>query len=881
MDVKGRASVDPAAGFDLTVTGAAYIVAMSLLTRVRSSWLVALSFVVLVCCGITAAWLLSQQELSNRWVRHTVRVQSKLAQARVVGLRAEVARRGFALTGNEREIDGFPALRRAADEQLGVLARMTSDNPRQRVNVASLRRATDLRFASMERTIALDRLGRVDEARRLIDSPAGRNLAARIVALAERVNDEEEQLLVQRERTAHQQQVLARTALTGGILVVLMLAALVWYERLLQFRALARANDELADDMRAREAVEAQLQLLATNATDAVFRLRLDGSFHYASPSTRQVFGIDPASVLGRDVTWGVHPDDRDDLASAVRLLASGSRQRLLVTYRSARPDLKGAWRWVESNAGVVLGGDGKPVEIIASLRDISKRKQLEFDLEAARLRAEAAGQAKSTFLANMSHEIRTPMNGVIGFTELLLAGKLDPDQRRQAELIADSGRAMMRLLNDILDISKVEAGQMQIACEPFDVRHSLRACARLIAPAVEQKGLALHVEIDEALPAMVRGDGLRLRQVVLNLLGNAAKFTERGAITLRARMGEAETGATLVVAVADTGLGIAPDRRAAIFDAFVQADATTAARFGGTGLGLPISARLAELMGGRLVLDDVDRPGSCFVLTLPLSACDESRDGVDMVAGGDATAPLSKPDRPREQARILVAEDHDVNQVLITAMLRQLGCDASLAANGAEAIVMVEAARTGGEPYDLLLMDIQMPVMDGPEATRQLRGEGITADELAIVALTANAYADDVAACLAAGMQAHLAKPVTLAGLDAVLNRWIRRAPDPDQPRARPTRTQPSAKARGLYDTHKRQVLERLAGLIREGSFCDLELEEFAGMLHKLAGTAGMFGEGALGDVAGEMEEELRGWPLHGRPSLARAAAHRLRAVA
>ncbi|RYY06493.1 MAG: PAS domain S-box protein, partial [Alphaproteobacteria bacterium] len=387
--------------------------------------------------------------------------------------------------------------------------------------------------------------------------------AVLITTLADRINSEEARLLVQRERRLHDQESLASIVLASGVLLILILAGLVWHDRLLQLRALAAANDELADDIRKRELAEAQLQLLATNATDAVFRLGLDGRFYYASPSTRQVFGIDPERVIGRDVSWGVHPDDMAAVASSMELLASGARERLLVTYRSARPDLPEAWCWVESNAGVVRDQDGRPVEIIASLRDISKRKQLELDLETSRLRAEAAAAAKSTFLANMSHEIRTPMNGVIGFTELLLASDLAPDQRRHAELIADSGRAMMRLLNDILDLSKVEAGQMRIADDPFDLRHALRACQRLVTPAVQQKGLTLAVDIAGDVPTTIRGDGLRLRQIVLNLLGNAAKFTLQGTISLRAKAIPADVGdgseAVLLIEVEDTGIGIAP----------------------------------------------------------------------------------------------------------------------------------------------------------------------------------------------------------------------------------------------------------------------------------------------------------------------------------
>jgi len=845
--------------------------------------LVMIGFALLVCCGVATAKLLQQEHQSDLWVRHTIQVQSKLAQARVLGLRAEVQRRGFALSGNERDLIGFSVIHGQAEAQLAALAKMTADNPRQQANIAALRRAIALRFASMEHTIELGRTGHSDVARQIIVSPATQNLTSAITTLAEHVNDEEARLLVQRERRSHDQESLARAVLVGSALIILILAALVWYDRILQLRALRDANILLADDIRKRELVEAQLQLLATNATDAVFRLGLDGRFQYASPSTKQVFGIDPARVIGRDVSWGIHPDDRAAVVSAMELLASGANERLLITYRSAQPDLPEAWRWVESNAGVVRDPSGQPTEIIASLRDISKRKQLELDLEAARLRAETAAHAKSTFLANMSHEIRTPMNGVIGFTELLLSSELPCEQRRQAELIADSGRAMMRLLNDILDLSKVEAGQMRIADEPFDLRHTLRACVRLVTPAAEQKGLILDVNIDDALPTTIRGDGLRLRQIILNLLGNATKFTLYGAITLRVRRisGESTGGAALLIEVEDTGIGVAPERRAAIFETFVQAEATTAGRFGGTGLGLPISARLAELIGGRLVLDDADRQGSRFVLSLPLVPCDEDEARIPIRATEAITTvnPL-RPDTAGAPPRILVAEDHDVNQLLITAMLQQLGYEPSIAADGAKAIAMVKTARAEGQPYALVLMDIQMPVMDGPEATRRLRGEGISADELPIIALTANAYADDVSACLTAGMQAHLAKPVTLAGLDGMLSQWMRRA-SVAAPITSPRTVQPSARVRALYEVRKGEALQTLADMVKCGQFSDVELDHVAGMLHKLAGTAAMFGEATLGDAARALEDGITEWSSETRIDQIRSAIDTIRKAA
>jgi CheY-like chemotaxis protein len=481
-----------------------------------------------------------------------------------------------------------------------------------------------------------------------------------------------------------------------------------------------------------------------------------------------------------------------------------------------------------------------------------------------------------------MSHEIRTPMNGVLGFAELLLAGDLAAEQRQQAELIADSGRAMMRLLNDILDLSKVEAGQMRIASETFDLRHTLRACVKLVTPAVQGKGLTLVTDFAEALPASVCGDGLRVRQIVLNLLGNAAKFTLHGSITLRARLVNGDGEPRLGIEVEDTGVGIPPDRRAAIFEAFVQAEDTTAARFGGTGLGLPISARLAELMGGRLALDATSERGSRFVLVLPLVPGDRCA-----CASGPRSADLALNGEPEQlpygtQPRILVAEDHDVNRLLIKAMLHQLGVRVDFAENGRDAVAMAEAARSHAQPYRLALMDVQMPVMDGLEATRQLRARGIDAQALPIVALSANAYADDVAACLAAGMQAHLAKPVSLPELKAALRRWGDVRPSTPEQASQPSvATKPGATVQERYRLRKTETQAALDELVRRGLFSDAELADVGSRLHQLAGTAAMFGEAALGDRARALEAGFGDWPAADRAARIPAAVEALRAAA
>jgi CheY-like chemotaxis protein len=335
----------------------------------------------------------------------------------------------------------------------------------------------------------------------------------------------------------------------------------------------------------------------------------------------------------------------------------------------------------------------------------------------------------------------------------------------------------MMRLLNDILDLSKIEAGHVSLTEEAVDIRQLVDGCVQLLMPLAGRKGIELTARYDSELPTFVVGDGLRLQQILLNLVGNGVKFTDAGSVSVSAFVDQVEEGAELVIEVEDSGIGIAEDRQMAVFGQFVQADGSTVRKHGGTGLGLTISTELALMMSGSLNLVSKPDEGTVVTLRVPLrpttAAVIENRRPIDALIGADRRE--VQPD-----ARILIAEDNHIQQLLIKSMLGRLGLEPDIAGDGAEAIRMLEEATTAGTPYQLVLMDMQMPNVDGLEATRLIRASGITAADLPIVALTANAYPADIQNCMDAGMQGHLTKPVTLSALDKLLHDWLGAEPEP-----------------------------------------------------------------------------------------------------
>jgi signal transduction histidine kinase/CheY-like chemotaxis protein/HPt (histidine-containing phosphotransfer) domain-containing protein len=586
---------------------------------------------------------------------------------------------------------------------------------------------------------------------------------------------------------------------------------------------------------------ENRLQNIIDHTADGIVVVDLAGNIRFANPTAEKLFGTTSAQLAGEPFGHALIPGENMEIEVL-------SRDGVLKTVkmRVARS------RW-----------DAGELVYLASLRDISSRKRLERDLTTMKEAAETANRSKSQFLANMSHEIRTPMNGILGMTELLLASELTRKQRDYLDMVRQSASSLMEILNDILDFSKIEAGKLELEDQIFDLHATIRSAIRIFTALAQNKGLTLSYGIPADVPKRVRGDSGRLRQIIVNLVGNAVKFTAEGGVQLNAECLRASDGKSgsqdvLRLSVSDTGPGIHQSKLNTIFESFTQADNSSTRKFYGTGLGLAICKHLVERMEGRIMVRSEEGHGSEFVFEIPLKAVEEA----------PSLLPLKAQPKPRlGPLTILLAEDNLINQMFATEILEQDGHRVIAVANGSEAL-----STLAEQKVDVVLMDIQMPGMDGLEATKRIRdGEvpGLPKD-LPIIAMTAHALKGDRERFLQSGMDGYLSKPVGSEEIQAELHH-VMSATNKISPEDAAMAFSSVLNEQWLLDKARgnREFLKKLFAVFVEQQPRKVEemrqalqagdLKEVAFMAHTLKGGAATMGAEVLKDRSYEVEKAAK----------------------
>jgi len=646
---------------------------------------------------------------------------------------------------------------------------------------------------------------------------------------------------------------------------------------------LSQANQELRDQIAERKLAEAALReselrfrQLAENSSEVFWVSSATGEeLFYVSPAYEQIWGWACQSIYEDPKQWfnNILEEDQPPVAKALSELSQGTKYDL--EYRIRHHN--GSIRWIRDRRFAIRGEDKQVVRTCGVAEDITQRKNLEVEMAKARDAALQGARMKSEFLANMSHEIRTPMNGVIGMTGLLLETELDPKQRDYAETICSSANSLLSILNDILDFSKIEAGKLEFENLEFDLDEVVEGALSVLVPQARAKGLELRSEIDSKVCTFLCGDPGRLRQVLTNLLNNAVKFTERGEVVLRVLPQndtppvspiEAVPGskATLRFEIKDTGIGLSADERGRIFDAFSQADQSTTRRYGGTGLGLTISRQLVRMMHGEIGVDSEPGKGSTFWFTSRfekraggkaapakqkpllsgrvLLADDNAKIKAKKQASGEA------PRRAIHDTRILLAEDNEVNKKVMLLVLDGLGYTADTVSNGKEAIAALR-----DQSYDIILMDCQMPEMDGYEAAQTIRREFERPPR--IIAMTAHALRGDREKCLAAGMDDYLSKPIIGEELEAALKKWAstRNTNAPiDLQRLRDVCGDALGTMRRIADLYLEQGAELLPAM--EMAIRNNDAKDLGAIAHRLRGASLSCGSNSIVPFLNELEQ-------------------------
>ena len=533
---------------------------------------------------------------------------------------------------------------------------------------------------------------------------------------------------------------------------------------MLRLNSMLREREQAYSALRISEARLAEAQQIAKMGN---WEFHAESKAVYASPEVYIILGLDPQNPLTFEMFLAVvQPDERAPFLAAWDKAMEGKQYDVDV-----RINTPSGVKFAHSQGRCIQDSTGNVVKVVGTLQDITDRKLAEREILRARELAENSMKVKEIFLANMSHEIRTPMNAILGFTRLLYETPLTTEQKSYMDAIHFSGENLLVIINDILDLSKIQSGKTTLEKSEFNIRELVNAVLGVLRPKALEKGIRLTWTVHPQVSETIKGDPVRLNQILTNLISNGIKFTEQGGVTLEiTSKATKKQESILEFKVRDTGIGIPADKHAAIFENFVQASSDTTKKYGGTGLGLAIVKNLVELQDGKISLTSVDGAGSTFTVHIPFEEVTQEQFRQPQMR----TSPVVESLDPLIGAAILAVEDNPLNQMLVRKVLQKAGCNVDFASNGLQALERVKMKQ-----YDVILMDIQMPEMDGFETTRHIRTQfQPPVSEVPIIAMTAHAFGSDVTKCLAVGMNDYISKPFKVDDLYQKLLKFIQTSP-------------------------------------------------------------------------------------------------------
>lgn len=690
---------------------------------------------------------------TTHWMSHSVDIQGKIEKLSTLFATVQNNIRGYHLSGNTSYLDLHNQAKSELKDRLIKLKGLIGENPVQAENIIQLENALNEKFMLWESSLEIHKRGGVKAIQNLMLQDDVRAQDTSTFKALENLSKEQSRLLsLQAEET----QIQGRNTKWMIDLVGLFACLIIIFATWVVFR-----------DSRQRELAEDSVDRFFTLSLDLLCIAGMDGYFKRLSPSFSETLGFSTQELTSQPIMNFVHPED---VAKSQNEIARQSKGHRVYSFENRFRCRNGEYK-IFSWKSVPVGQ-----YMYAVARDITQQKKNEQDLTTAREVAQASTVAKSTFLANMSHEIRTPLNGVVGMVELLARTNLAEEQKKYVGAIRTSASQLLRIVNEVLDFSKLEVGRVHIDNLDFELDHLLEEYLSVIGVLAKEKGLEIETRIDPNIPNVLRGDSGKVNQILLNFVNNAIKFTNRGKIVIAADLVSLEDGVCKTkLSVRDSGIGMSSAQKAILFEPYVQADNTTARRYGGTGLGLSISKRFAENMGGKVGVESTPGMGSTFWVVIPFEVSPLKSLRNDGNGNGHAhrSETSQLPDeatlRRRQNIRILIAEDIRMNQIIIMEMMQILGFNATLVQNGKEAL-----EHYTNYNFDLILMDHHMPVMDGIEASQEIRNlERSSSRRIPIVAFTATVIQENEKDDFKSLIDDFILKPVSIETLENLMQRW------------------------------------------------------------------------------------------------------------